>query len=297
MMLACLLTLVPAALADPGATPEPGPPEQESPSPTGDFGQVAANAKRLYIEGEHLDALNLFQALYLRLLNGEEPPWDIAADTLIFYGEVQYQLGEQDAAALIFRWLLERDPTYPISPYHHPLEVVGWFETIRRAVLEEIANRPQVEAEPPPAEVPPALPIAGYLPFGVPQFAQKRPVAGLIFGALQLGFGASSMLKYAQLNRVNAVPPDGELHPLGWPSEEIADRVDRQRLLLQIPLVLAFYGSWLGSHVEARSAWRRQVVVQVGPTPGAASGSGRPTGGLHLGLRVGLGGPGGPGPD
>lgn len=296
-MLASLLALVPVAAAEPGDPPEAGPAAQASASPTGEFGEVAANAKRLYIEGAHLDALNLFQALYVRLLNGEEPPWDIAADTLIFYGEVQYQLGEQDVAAQIFRWLLERDPTYPISPYHHPLEVVGWFETVRRTVLEELASRPPEVEPPPPTEVPPALPFTGYLPFGIPQFAQRRPVAGVVFGALQVGFGAGSMIKYAQLNRVNYIPEKGELHPLGWTEDEIPDRVDRQRLLLQIPLVLAFYGSWLGSHVEARSAWRRQVVLQLSPTPDAAASSLRPVGGVQLWLGLALGGPGRPRPD
>lgn len=242
--------------------------ETEAPSPTPEadagnrYGEVLASAKRRYFSGKHLDALDLLQSLEIRLLQGEAPGADLRAETLVFLGEVLYVLDRREEALRTFRTLLRADIEFPISPYHHPIEVVRAFETVREEVRveEEEANAP----EPPPPYEPPPLPLQGYLPLGIPQFSEGRVGRGLVFGSLQVGFGIASLAVYSRIDANNVAP---DMHPQGWTENQVLNQVQNQRYMVQWPLSIAFYGSWLWSHADARRTWKAAHAAPVALAP------------------------------
>ncbi len=261
-----LMSLGGQALAqEPGILESPLPQEQPSESETGDlYGEVLANAKRRYFSGNHLDALDLLQSLEIRLLQGEFPGADLKSETLVFLGEVLFVLDRKEEALRSFTTLLQTDPEFPISPYHHPIEVVRAFESTRAEVQHQRA-----EALAPSSDTPyvaPPLPLRGYMPLGIPQFAEGRVGAGLWFGSLQMGLGIASLAMYAQLD-ANNVGPD--VHPQGWTEEEVMNKVQNQRYMIQWPLGIAFYGTWLWSHSDARRSWKatHRGPVALVPNP------------------------------
>jgi hypothetical protein len=233
------------------------------------FARALERAKNTYFAGDHVAALQAFRALHIRLLQGEEPPWDLASETVIYLGEIENKLGNDREADGAFRWLLEQDPDTPISPYHHPMDVVGRFELMRQTVLAERARTPDevgvavVRANP--------LPVWGYLPLGIPQFTSKRPAAGVLFGGLQTAFGVASVALFRHLDSVNV---SARGHPSEWTDEEIETRVRVRRYAVQWPCTVAFYGTWLLSYADARKA-HRASQAPAPPQPVAMSVSGR----------------------
>ncbi|MCA9494945.1 MAG: tetratricopeptide repeat protein, partial [Myxococcales bacterium] len=122
--------LVTAAIADPGdapATPSTG----DAPVDDGDpnalpFGEALQRAEQWYFAGRADEARAWLESLQLRVLAGEpDLAWDEVVEALTYLGEIQYDQGEPDTARMTFRWVLEQDVETPISPYHHPLEVVN----------------------------------------------------------------------------------------------------------------------------------------------------------------------------
>jgi hypothetical protein len=100
------------------------------------------------------------------------------------------------------------------------------------------------------------------LPLGVPQFAQRRPAAGLVYGSLQAGFGIVSIAMHARLNRGNvAAGPD---HPFGWTSEEVRSEVSLERYLYQWPATAGFYITWGVSALDAARWHKRHPPASVG---------------------------------
>jgi hypothetical protein len=263
-----LMSLGGQALAqEPGIHEPPLPREKPGQSEAGNlYGEVLANAKRRYFSGNHLDALDLLQSLEIRLLQGEFPGADLKSETLVFLGEVLFVLDRKEEALRSFTTLLQTDPEFPISPYHHPIEVVRAFESTR----EEVHRQSTAALAPPDATpfAPPPLPLRGYMPLGIPQFTEGRVGAGLWFGSLQVGLGIASLAMYSQLDANNVAP---DVHPQGWTEEEVMNNVQNQRYMIQWPLGIAFYGTWLWSHSDARRSWKgaHQGPVAWVPNPRA----------------------------
>jgi tetratricopeptide (TPR) repeat protein len=213
------------------------------------FDREVGRAKRLYFEGEHERALEVFQGLLERLDDGEEVPEGLFTEALLYMGEVQYQLGDRAAAWRTFERLLQNDPEQVMSPYHHPREVVHWFELVKQRVN-------QANSEPPPPLKP--LPAWGYAPFGVPQLAQGRTARGVVFASLQVGLGTASIASFFYLNAVN-----NQDHPSGWSDDDVVGRVNRVRYAIQWPTSIGFYVLWLASHLDARRTWFRDQRAEI----------------------------------
>jgi len=253
----------PAWAQDPSIQESPLPPEEPSEAEAGNlYGEVLANAKRRYFSGNHLDALDLLQSLEIRLLQGEFPGADLKSETLVFLGEVLFVLDRREEAVRSFTTLLQTDPGFPISPYHHPIEVVRAFESTREEVQRQrqLALTPTIDE---PYE-PPPLPLRGYMPLGIPQFSEGRVGAGLWFGSLQMGLGIASLAVYSRLDANNVAP---DVHPQGWTEEEVMNNVQSQRYMIQWPLGIAFYGTWLWSHSDARRSWKAEHQGPVALVP------------------------------
>ena len=230
----------------------------DAPAPFDDrsFDNVLAAAKQRYFDGEQGAALTLFEDLYRRLRAGETTSWTAAADALTYLGEIYYRLDRQLETESVFRWLLERDPETPISPYEHPVEVVSLFDTVRASVkAQEASIRPQIPA---PRAGP--APLWTYAPFGIPQFKQRRPVAGALFGGLQIGLGVASIALARHIDFINV--PASE-HPLAWTPDQIRINVQGRRFFGQVPVTAAAYAMWGFSVLDAQGHRRRQAKLRI----------------------------------
>jgi hypothetical protein len=247
------------ALADPALADPPDPPAVEEGEPTpppdpliGPFPVAFEFAKGTYLAGDTETAHDLFLLLQRRLLLGENVETELAAESLIFLGEIQYSLGEYDGAAATFRSLLLREPSRSINPYHHPTEVVGVFELVRQAVREELARIPPfVPLPPPPA------PMWTWSPLGLPQFFQGKPIRGTVYAGLQGTCGLVSLGMLAHLRSENGTLKD----PTQWTDDEFAakyQQIQMQRWAIQWPATFAFYGVWAFSLGDARRTWARE---------------------------------------
>jgi hypothetical protein len=261
------------------AAPDPAPPAEPPPAEpihpvTSPFEVVLQEATRLYVSGDVRAALLLLEELQRRLFFGEQVPPEVGAEALVYLGEIYLGQGLSQPAKDAFRGALALSPTYEVNPYHHPVEVGASFERVRKQLQAEAAAR----AAPPPPP-PPPLPWWGYAPFGAPQIGQGQTGRGLVYGSLQLGFGAGSVAVMYRLRDENGT----WWAPRAWTEDDYEDgwrRVQLQRWAVQYPVTLAFYGVWALSVADGRDSWRRQPAVVIGTTP---SGSG-PS--LTLGWRL-----------
>lgn len=267
VMLPTLLLLLTLAASPAG---EPAPLEAGA-AAEAPFTAALEAGKQLYFVGRPAEALTALTALRARVDTGEDVGRDQVADLLVWLGEIQWHLGHADDARESFRRLLRDQPEYPISPYAHPLEVVGEFELVRREILDA---RAQLPAGLSGLEGPPPAPAWVWAPLGVPQLAQGRVGAGLVFGGLQLGLGAASVAMYVHIDRNNRHPLVDGRPATGLEPDEVHRWTTLQRRRYQWPVTAAFYGAWLASSIEARRHWRRThgPTVSVGPLPRGGSG-------------------------
>jgi hypothetical protein len=241
-----------------------------------DFSEILEQAKSVYFAGRDDEALDLFTGLQVRLLLGETPAWDQAATAMIYVGEIQYRRGHIDEARDAFRWLLDKDPDYQISPYSHPIEVVAVFSTVRDQVRRSMGD---ITEEPRTID---PMPGWGYLPLGIPQFRSNRPAVGTAFAGLQVGLTAASIGVYVNLAYLNRTFPEDQdnewlpiEHPRGWAMKDNQANTNRIRYAVNLPLALAAYGAYIGSVFEARAHWRNNfeppVSVSIIPAPHGTS--------------------------
>lgn len=244
-MTAILLALALAFAADPAPAELPAPPDA-APSA---FDASLEIARTAWFQGDVDTAREAFQALYAQLLAGVDVPLDRAGEVAIYTGEIAYEGGDIAAAEAAWSWLLHRDPDHPISPYHHPIEVIGLFESVRSRVKAELAALP--------APRPPRYPAWGWLPLGVPQYQQRQPVAGTVFLVAQAALGTASMALWLDLNARN--PELGEDTPKGVPDgDALAARNLANKYRYQWPATFGFYSMWAISTTAGQTRWRNQ---------------------------------------
>ncbi|HHO50309.1 MAG TPA: tetratricopeptide repeat protein [Deltaproteobacteria bacterium] len=234
----------------------------------GSFDATLRAAKQGYFSGEPERARDLLHGLYERLEAGEEPGWELSLEAMTYLGAVQHKLGDQQEAREAFRWILERDLEAPISPYHHPIDVLNLFELVRVELRAE-QERPQPPFDPGPP------PVWAFTPLGIPQFSQGRTAAGLLYGGLQTAFGITSVAMFAHLAEINVT--DDTPHPLGWDPADTFGRVQLRRYAVQWPATIAFYGAWMLSVSDANRHWRSRpppATIQVGIAPLSSGGTG-----------------------
>jgi tetratricopeptide (TPR) repeat protein len=214
------------------------------------FDTVLREAKEHYFQGEPQAARELLQGLQLRLYAGEEAPWATVVEALTYLGEIYYVQGNQQQAEIAFRYLLERDPQTPISPFHHTIEVVNLFELVRTTVLAEQEDLPPVLA-----------PVSTYLPLGIPQLAQGRTGAGLLYGGLQTALVVTSIVTFVQVDGLNG--PEPRLRPR-LPQQEREQRVAELRYGVQWPATFGFYMLWGISTIDA-ARWHQRHLGRQKP--------------------------------
>jgi tetratricopeptide (TPR) repeat protein len=198
-----------------------------------------------YLLGRHAEAAEAFRALLAARDRGASVPDDVWTEALIYLGEIAYLAGDRSEAEAAFRQVLEFNLDQRISPYDHPMDVIGVFELVREGVTTE---RRAV----PPERHP--YPWWGYAPLGVPQFKQAQPVRGAFALVFQAGLAGASVGAWVAIDRLQ-IPTDSEL-----PLDEAQRRADRAALLrsaLSIPTASAFYLAWGASALDGGLTWRR----------------------------------------
>lgn len=213
------------------------------------FHDALTSAKQALYDGEHTVARVRLEALVARLDAGERPADGLGDEALVFLGDLSLLLGDKEAAREAFRRVLLADPDHVINPYDHGEDVRALFALVREEVRREIALRPP-PPPPEPVEGPGRLPLAGYLPLGIPQAQQRRPGAAWAWGLAQGALAGGSVATFVFLDRANRVPEDLSVEKRG--------RIDRVRFGVQFPLTLGFYALWGGSVLDARRHWRRE---------------------------------------
>ncbi|MCB9680899.1 MAG: hypothetical protein H6733_05445 [Alphaproteobacteria bacterium] len=250
-----LLTLL-LGLAVPAHAEEP----QDAPvAPANDAPAAAlARAREAYALGDFDAAHDGFLALVQRARNVGDVPAEVESEAWIYLGEMQYLDGNQAGAEARFRMVLQRDPTYTVSPVAHPLEVIGFFDVVRTAVTtEREAAREGIKP----------YPWWGYTPLGVPQFKQRRPVRGTLYAFFQVGFAATSVASWfivdAAVKRIDTDQSAGD--PVGVANSQLARRrATDLRNGLSYSFATAFYVTWAASIADGGLSWRKDQVVLTG---------------------------------
>ena len=114
-------------------------------------------------------------------------------EALIYLAEIEYYLGEREAAWSTCQRLLQLTPDYRVDPFVHPPELVAFFDSVKAASLKPESpisepGRPRVPG------------WALFLPGGI-QLHQDQEVVGILAIAGVGGFAASSAGLYTALRR------------------------------------------------------------------------------------------------
>lgn len=254
-----LLLAVPAeSLAD---DDPPTPEVDAAPDPA----SMLQDAKEAYVLGDPDAARALLLRIVQRARRTLDVPTDVEHEALVYLGEIQYLAGDTRAAEGSFRLVLEANPAYRLSPYEHPMNVIGAFNIVRESV-EEARAAARDERVP--------MPWWGYAPFGAPQFVQGRPVRGAVYATLQVGFAAGSIATWVVIDDavagIDTRPSPANL--------EEAQAQRQQAVLLRdavsIPVAAAFYVTWGASVLDAGLSWRKDRLapraLTVTPVEGGA---------------------------
>lgn len=238
------------AWADPDV-PDPAP----SSASTDPADQLEAS-RRTYLLGDAVTARAGLQALVTRAQAQHDVPWPVEADAWIYLAEIQYLSGDRDAAGASFRVVLEHDPDFRISPYDHPLDVVGAFELVRTAVADERKAAASVRVP---------MPWWGYAPFGAPQFRGGHPVRGAVYATLQVAAAGASVGAWVEIQRqARTVEEDARDNPDAARQAEARARLYRDAW--SIPSATLFYVAWGASVIDAGVSWKRDRLASLSAT-------------------------------
>lgn len=175
-LLAFALTGLAWATTGEGGDPEVPPPE-EAPDGVATSPEEELEAAIVqYLSGE----LETARLSMIRLANDPRvEDSDLGQRVRLYLGEVQYVMGEQQAAWSTFLAVLLEDPTFRMDPFVHPPDVIAYFESVRE-YAERFQARPPPPPPPPDPEVPgnPNLFLIG-VPGGL-QFFNEQNVLGYV---------------------------------------------------------------------------------------------------------------------
>lgn len=174
-----------ALAAAPDEGPSPGTPSPASstaphappPAAPQDAAERLESALRSYHSGQRDLALTLLTAL----VRDEPEESEVVSDARILMGEIFLAQGNEAAARGSFELVLLADPSTELDPFVHPPDICAFFELVKASGSWRPDDRPPTAL---PDPVAPARP-SPWLPLGVAQYRQQRPVAGTLFAITQ----------------------------------------------------------------------------------------------------------------
>ena len=213
------------------------------------------HARQAEARGNDTAALDYLSAIEARLLAGEGMPPSDAVSALALLGSLRLRWGDEAGAEAAFRLMAGRFPGQspcppcPDCPPPHQRHAPAPTTTNANTTATRQPNTNKTGAR---HLVPTPSPALLYAPFGVPQFAQHRPRAGVAWGGAQLVVGAMSVALFAHLATRKATIEDRGAWADLADRRQAADAWQQTQLTLQLPVTIAFYGLWAGSVAEAR---------------------------------------------
>lgn len=205
--------------------------------------------KAVYFGGGHVEAHRALDALAAQCDPSEPEERNTLIEALVYRGEIEFVTDDRAASWDSFSEVLSLDPSYQISTFLHPTEVVDWFSLVQR----EVAATRDVPPPPPPDPEPaPPPPVWTFAPGGIPQLRQGRTGAGLAFGTAQLATGGASIALHLAMRDWKR-----EIQATGGADDPRIPAFNRLRYGVQIPATVAFYALWAWSVVDGRRTWRR----------------------------------------
>ncbi|MCK6502625.1 hypothetical protein L6R53_04390 [Myxococcota bacterium] len=273
--LGCAALLCLLARAAAAAEPEPGPPPDPAtaqapaagshalpPSLPADPAARLEGAIRSYHAGQQDLALSLLTALIRDAAHDPE----IVRDARLYMAEILLFQGNEAGAREAVELVLRDHPDLILDPFRHPPDICAFFELVKASG----SWRPQ----PPPALVEPApRRTSPWLPLGISQARQGRPVAAGLLATgqgLSCGLSAGLFLWIAVDRRYGSegepgFTDDGQRL---WSLDTLQAR--RAAQWASTATCYASYGlGVLDASVAGRRA-RRQATIGLAPGPGLA---------------------------
>lgn len=249
------LALVLAASSEPAWAGELAGAAEESAAAAAERARLD-HAIELYIAGESAQARN---ELLVIVLDPTLADSALQREARVWLGEVQYAMGELQAAEDTFRAALAYQPDLVLDPFVHPPDVVAFFDAVRATA--------QVQVPVPPFPTDPDRPswLVLAAPGGI-QFYNGQPVLGALTGGTVGGLGAVTLGMRLWL-RAQDEDPDRR-------GVQIYDDPDRVRTLrtfraVENTLGFAALGVWGIGMVQGVLHSELKAELVVGPT-GAA---------------------------
>lgn len=186
-MLPFLLLLLSSAFSS--SPPGDSPAVVQEPGPTTTVQDLDA-ALEVYLSGDLAGARADIRRL-TRLPDFEAS--ERREEALIYLAEIEYYLGEREAAWSTCQRLVQLSPDYRVDPFVHPPELVAFFDSVRAASLATQAPSTSTDRAAIPA-------WALFLPGGI-QLHQDQDALGILAITGVGGLAASSAGLYTALKR------------------------------------------------------------------------------------------------
>ncbi|MCB9759042.1 MAG: hypothetical protein H6739_04315 [Alphaproteobacteria bacterium] len=256
------LLLLLAAEARSAPEPSPAPPEDAPAAPEpGPRAAPATPKQRLdlavrhYVAGERTAARNELLVLVNDPSLEDEA---LRTEARLWLGEIQYVMGELQAAESTFEAVLFEHPETRLDPFTHPPDVIAFFDAVRASVQVR-TPKPVI---PPPLPVLPIRPPPSKLTIAVPgglQFYNDQPALGVFTVASVAGLGVTTLGMRLWLQAQDEIPGERGIQIYDDPL-----RVQRLRTVRAVENTLGFtaLGIW-GTAVL-------QGAIRVGTRPQGA---------------------------
>lgn len=265
--LLCMLARVaPAAEPDAGAPPTPAatqvPPHAPPPSLPADPAARLEGAVRSYHAGQQDLALSLLTAL---IRDAADDP-AIVRDARLYMAEILLFQGNEAGAREALELVLRDYPDLILDPFRHPPDICAFFELVKASGSWR-PQAPAVQVEPPARRSSP------WLPLGIAQARQGRPVAaGLLATGQGLSCGLSAgLFAWIAVDRRYGSEGEPGFTDEGqrlWSLETLEGR--RAAQWASTATCYASYGlGVLDASIAGRRA-RRQATIGLAPGPGLA---------------------------
>jgi len=146
---------------------------------------------RLYLDGNLREAKTYLQEV---ISSGISPDREIEA--LIYLAEIEYYLGERDAAWLTCQRIVQANENYRPDPLVHPPEMLVFFENARLSTVEEPnTTTSRLEND----QTNRRLSALTFVP-GMPQYLRGDRALGITAGVSFTSLTVASIILWATLN-------------------------------------------------------------------------------------------------